>query len=57
MKFWWLVVSLLLAIPALGQSGSEASRQIAPGNEKLPHYEPANGGDRVKWFAYQRRGR
>jgi hypothetical protein len=51
MKFWWLVVSLLLAIPALGQSGSEASKQIASGNDRLPNYQPAKAGDRLKWFA------
>ena len=49
MKFWWLVVSLLLAIPALGQGGGEDSKQIA--NEVIPNYQPANAGDRVKWFS------
>jgi hypothetical protein len=56
MKFWWLVVSLLLAIPALGQSGSEALRQAASENDRLPHYEPANARDRVKWFAVSTAG-
>jgi hypothetical protein len=56
MKFWWLVVSLLLAIPALGQSGSEALRQAASEKDRLPHYEPAKAGDRVKWFAVSTAG-
>ncbi len=56
MKLWWLVVSLVLAIPALGQSGSGASKQIAPGNDRLPNYQPASAGDRMKWFAVSTAG-
>jgi hypothetical protein len=56
MKFWWIVVSLWLAIPALGQSGSETSKQIASGNDRLPNYQPANAGERLKWFAISTAG-
>jgi len=56
MKFWWLVVSLLLAIPAVGQSGSEASKQFTVGNERLTNYQPANASDRLKWFAVSTAG-
>ena len=56
MKFWWIVVSLLLAIPTFGQGGSEDSKRIASGNEVLPAYQPANAGDRVKWFVVSTAG-
>jgi len=48
MKLWWVVVSLLAAMPALGQGTAEA---VASGSERLPDYRPAKAADRVKWFA------
>ena len=56
MKFLWLVVSLLLAIPALGQSAGEASKQFAAGNERLTNYQPASASDRMKWFVVSTAG-
>ena len=56
MKLWWLVVSLWLAIPAVGQIGSEALRQAPSGNDWLTNYEAANAGDRAKWFVVSTAG-
>jgi hypothetical protein len=56
MKGLWFVVSLLLAIPALGQIEGEASKQFAAGNERLTNYQPPNASDRMKWFVVSTAG-
>jgi hypothetical protein len=56
MKFWggsmkllWILVSLMLAVAAFAQDGGTAATRAAM--DRLPNYQAASGGDRVKWFA------
>jgi hypothetical protein len=53
MNVWWLVASLVIAMPALGQSFAEA---VASGNDTLSIYQPATTADRVNWIAVSTAG-
>jgi hypothetical protein len=53
MNLWWLVASLAIAMPALGQSIAEA---VVSGNDRLSIYQPAKMGDRMKWIAVSTAG-
>jgi len=49
MKWFWVLVSLLLAMPVYAQDRNTL-RIAAVTTERLPIYQPASGSDRVKWF-------
>jgi hypothetical protein len=55
MKWWWIVVSLLVAMPVCAQVGGAAWKQGAS-SERLPNYQPARGSDRMRWFAVSTAG-
>ncbi|HST12696.1 MAG TPA: hypothetical protein VLL05_20135 [Terriglobales bacterium] len=53
----WLGVWLLLAAPVFAQMGSDMSTGTRSfGNDRIVNYQPASGGDRVKWFAVSTAG-